>query len=435
MVTVSSVTRGSPADKAGMEPGDILLSINGHDINDVLDYRFYMTESVLSVLVHRGPELLTVKLEKDEYDDPGLEFETYLMDKKQRCRNACIFCFIDQMPKGCRESLYFKDDDDRLSFLQGNYITTTNLSDREIDRVCQMHLSPINISVHTTEPELRVFMMKNKNAGKVMDIMRRFADAGITMNGQIVLCKNINDGKHLDRSLTDLETLYPAMQSVSIVPCGLTAHRENLYHIEPFTPEDCRAVIKQIESFSSKCLKKHGSRIFFAADEFYLKGGVKLHKASYYEGYPQYENGVGMVACMYDELPYEIKGIDCDLSGRKATLITGEAAYPVICDMADMINKKTGAELVVKKIKNNFFGGGVTVSGLVVGSDITAQLNGEDKGECVFIPSVMLRSGEDVFLDDMTVGELSEKLGVPVHPVPSDASAATEIAEKLRNQD
>ena len=435
MVTVSSVTRGSPADKAGMEPGDILLSINGHDINDVLDYRFYMTESVLSVLVHRGPELLTVKLEKDEYDDPGLEFETYLMDKKQRCRNACIFCFIDQMPKGCRESLYFKDDDDRLSFLQGNYITTTNLSDREIDRVCQMHLSPINISVHTTEPELRVFMMKNKNAGKVMDIMRRFADAGITMNGQIVLCKNINDGKHLDRSLSDLENLYPAMQSVSIVPCGLTAHRENLYHIEPFTPEDCRAVIKQIESFSSKCLKKHGSRIFFAADEFYLKGGVKLHKASYYEGYPQYENGVGMVACMYDELPYEIKGIDCDLSGRKATLITGEAAYPVICDMADMINKKTGAELVVKKIKNNFFGGGVTVSGLVVGSDIAVQLNGEDKGECIFIPSVMLRSGEDVFLDDMTVGELSEKLGVPVYQVPSDASAATEIAEKLRNQD
>ena len=431
MVTVSSVTRGSPADKAGMEPGDILLSINGHDINDVLDYRFYMTESVLSVLVHRGPELLTVTLEKDEYDDPGLEFETYLMDKKQRCRNACIFCFIDQMPKGCRESLYFKDDDDRLSFLQGNYITTTNLSDREIDRVCQMHLSPINISVHTTEPELRVFMMKNKNAGKVMEIMRRFADAGITMNGQIVLCKNINDGKHLERSLTDLETLYPAMQSVSIVPCGLTAHRENLYHIEPFTPEDCRTVIKQIESFSSKCLKKHGSRIFFAADEFYLKGGVKLHKASYYEGYPQYENGVGMVACMYDELPYEIKGIDCDISGRKATLITGEAAYPVICDMADMINKKTGAELVVKKIKNNFFGGGVTVSGLVVGSDITAQLNGEDKGECVFIPSVMLRSGEDVFLDDMTVGELSEKLGVPVHSVPSDAAAAHEICEIL----
>ena len=432
MVTVSSVSAGSAAEKAGIMVDDIILSIDGHQIKDVLDYRFYITEPRLQIQIHRGPELLTVTLEKEEYEDPGLEFETYLMDEKQRCRNACIFCFIDQMPKGCRESLYFKDDDDRLSFLQGNYITTTNLSDDEIDRVCRMHLSPINISVHTTNPELRVFMMKNKNAGKVMSIMRKFADAGITMNGQIVLCKDINDGKELQRSMEDLQSLYPAMQSVSIVPCGLTAHRENLYHIEPFTPEDCRAVIKQIESFSSKCYKKYGSRIFFAADEFYLKGGVKLHKASYYEGYPQYENGVGMVACMYDELPYEIKQLDCDLSGRKATLITGEAAYEVIRDMAEMINKKTGAELVVKEIKNNFFGGGVTVSGLVVGADIAEQLKDTDCGECIFIPTVMLRHGEDVFLDDMTVPELSDKLGVPVYAVPSDAAAAGEIVEKLR---
>ena len=431
MVTVTSVCGGSPAEKAGILPGDILLSINGHDINDVLDYRFYITEPSLSVLLHRGPELLTVGIEKDEYDDPGLEFQTYLMDEKHRCRNACIFCFIDQMPPGCRDSLYFKDDDDRLSFLQGNYITTTNLSDEEIDRICRMHLSPINISVHTTDPELRVFMMKNKNAGKVMSIMRRFADAGITMNGQIVLCKDINDGAVLDASMRDLESLFPAMQSVSIVPCGLTAHRENLYHIEPFTPEDCRAVIKQIESFSSKCLKKHGSRIFFAADEFYLKGGVKLHKASYYEGYPQYENGVGMVACMYDELPSEIKRMNSDLDGVTATLITGEAAYPVIRDMADAINRKTGAKLCVRMIKNEFFGGCVTVSGLVVGRDIAEQMKGEDAGACVFIPSVMLRAGEDVFLDDMTVAELSEKLGVPVYTVPSDATAAGEIVQKL----
>ncbi|MBR4256764.1 MAG: DUF512 domain-containing protein [Clostridia bacterium] len=434
MVTVVNVVPGSAADRAGVKKGDILLDIDGHNINDVLDYRFYMTEQRIKMLIHRGPDLLTVTVDKDEYEDPGLEFETYLMDKKQRCKNACIFCFIDQMPKGCRESLYFKDDDDRLSFLQGNYITTTNLSDEEVDRVCRMHLSPINISVHTTEPELRVFMMKNKNAGKVMFIMRKFADAGITMNGQIVLCKNINDKEHLQKSMTDLETLFPAMQSVSIVPCGLTAHRENLYHIDPFTPEDCRSVIKQIESFSSKCYKKHGSRIFFAADEFYLRGGVKLHKASYYEGYPQYENGVGMVACMYDELPFEIKGIDEDLSGRKATLITGEAAYGVICDLADMVNKKTGAKLSVKMIKNNFFGGGVTVSGLVVGRDIAAQLKDCDAGECIFIPSVMLRKDEDVFLDDMTVKELSEKLGVPVYAVPSDATAASEIVRKLRIQ-
>ena len=434
MVTVKSVNTGSPAEKAGVKSGDILLSVDGHDIKDVLDYRFYITEPEIKLLLHRGPDLLTLTVKKDEYEDPGLEFETYLMDKKQRCKNACIFCFIDQMPKGCRDSLYFKDDDDRLSFLQGNYITTTNLTDEEIDRVCRMHLSPINISVHTTEPELRVFMMKNKNAGKVLSIMQKFAAAGITMNGQIVLCKNINDGEHLTKSLSDLEALYPSLQSVSVVPCGLTAHRQGLYPIEPFTPEDCRAVIKQIESFSSKCYKKHGSRIFFAADEFYIRGGVKLHKASYYEGYPQYENGVGMVSCMYDELPYEIKEIDCDLQGRKATLVSGEAAYGVISDMADMINKKTGAMLSVKMIKNNFFGGGVTVSGLVVGRDIAEQLKEYDKGECVFIPTVMLRKDEDMFLDDMTVSELSAKLGVPVYAVPSDATAAAEIARKLRIQ-
>ncbi len=431
MVTVASVNAGSAADMAGIKADDIIISIDGHPINDVLDYRFFITETELTVRIHRGAELFDVKLEKEEYEDPGLEFETYLMDKKQRCKNACIFCFIDQMPKGCRESLYFKDDDDRLSFLQGNYITTTNLSDDEVDRVCRMHLSPINISVHTTNPELRVFMMKNKNAGKVLAIMRKFAGAGITMNGQIVLCKNINDKAELDRSMTELETLYPALQSVSIVPCGLTAHRENLYHIDPFTPEDSREVIKQVEGFSAKCLKKHGSRIFFAADEFYLKGGVKLHRAPYYEGYPQYENGVGMVSCMYDELPYEIKRIKADLTGRRATLVTGEAAYGVIRDMADMINKKTGASLTVKMIKNEFFGGGVTVAGLVVGRDIAAQTEGADNGECVFIPSVMLRSGEDVFLDDMTVTELSEKLGVPVYAVPSDAAAAKEIVLKL----
>lgn len=429
MVKITSVTPGSPADRAGILPGDELISVNGNNINDVLDYRFYITEPRLSVLFHRGPELITVQIEKDEYEDPGLEFKTYLMDEKHRCRNACIFCFIDQMPKGCRESLYFKDDDDRLSFLQGNYITTTNLSDEEIDRIIKMHLSPINISVHTTDPELRVFMMKNKNAGKVLDIMRRFAAAGITMNGQIVLCKNINDKEALDRSMKDLETLYPQLQSVSIVPCGLTAHREGLYPIEPFDGADCAAVIKQVERFSDTCRRKHGSRIFFCADEFYIKAGKKLHPASYYEGYPQYENGVGMIACLYDELKYELKNVSADLSGVRVTLATGEAAYSAICDMAAAISRKTGLDCRVKMIKNEFFGGGVTVAGLVVGRDLQNQLSGCDTGSALFIPSVMLRSGEDVFLDDMTVKQLEDALGVPVIPVPSDASAAAEICE------
>ena len=429
MVRITSVVSGSPADRAGVAPGDELISVNGNNINDVLDYRFYVNEPRLSLLFHRGPELLTVQIEKDEYEDPGLEFKTYLMDEKHRCRNACIFCFIDQMPKGCRESLYFKDDDDRLSFLQGNYITTTNLSDNEIDRIIKMHLSPINISVHTTDPDLRVFMMKNKNAGKVLSIMRKFADAGIAMNGQIVLCKNINDKDALDRSMRDLETLYPQLQSVSIVPCGLTAHREGLYPIEPFDDKDCAAVIKQVERFSESCRKKHGSRIFFCADEFYIKAGKKLHPASYYEGYPQYENGVGMITCLYDELKYELRGIDCDLSGVSVTLATGEAAYSAICDMAAAISRKTGLDCRVKMIKNEFFGGGVTVAGLIVGRDLQNQLSGCDLGSALFIPSVMLRSGEDVFLDDMTTIQLQEALGVPVVPVPPDASAAAVICE------
>ena len=430
MVTITGVIPGSPADKAGMMPGDELISVNGNNVSDVLDYRFYINEPRLSMLFHRGPDLITVQIDKDEYDDPGLEFKTYLMDEKRRCRNACIFCFIDQMPKGCRESLYFKDDDDRLSFLQGNYITTTNLTDHEIDRIIKMHLSPINISVHTTEPELRVFMMKNKNAGKVLSIMQRFAEAGITMNGQIVLCKDINDKEHLDRTLTDLEALYPQLQSVSIVPCGLTAHRQGLYKIEPFDKADCAAVIKQVERFSDACKKKHGSRIFFCADEFYIKAEKKLHPASYYEGYPQYENGVGMISCLCDELKYEIKNIDCDLSGVKVTLITGEAAYTAICDMAAAISRKTGLDCRVKMIKNEFFGGGVTVTGLVVGTDIVKQLSGEDLGSALFVPSVMLRSGEDVFLDDMTLSELEKLLGVPVAAVNADATAAGQICDR-----
>ncbi|MBQ1847977.1 MAG: DUF512 domain-containing protein [Clostridia bacterium] len=429
MVRIESVIPGSPADKAGMTPGDELISVNGNDVSDVLDYRFYINEPRLTVLFHRGSDLMTAVIDKDEYEDPGLEFKTYLMDEKRRCKNACIFCFIDQMPKGCRESLYFKDDDDRLSFLQGNYITTTNLTENEIDRIIKMHLSPINISVHTTDPELRVFMMKNKNAGKVLSIMKRFAEAGITMNGQIVLCKDINDKEHLDRSMKDLEGLYPALQSVSIVPCGLTAHRQGLYKIEPFDKADCAAVIKQVERFSDSCKKKYGERIFFCADEFYIKAEKKLHPASYYEGYPQYENGVGMIACLYDELKHEMKGINSDLSGVRVTLITGEAAYAAICDMAAAIQRKTGLCCLVRMIKNEFFGGAVTVAGLVVGRDIIKQLEGCDLGSALFLPSVMLRAGEDVFLDDTTLSELEEKLGVPVVRVTPDASAASEICE------
>ena len=423
MVTITGVEKASPAAKHGILPGDILISINGHDINDVLDYRFRLTEKKITLLIHRGPDLKEITIKKDEYSDIGLEFETYLMDKKHSCRNKCVFCFIDQLPKGMRDTLYFKDDDSRLSFLMGNYITLTNLSEEDVDRIIEMKTSPINVSVHTTNPELRVKMMKNKNAGKVLSYLRRFADAGISLNCQIVLCKGINDGKELERSMTDLAALYPSLVGVSIVPAGITNYREGLCHLEPFTAEEAGEVIDTIDKFGEKCLKKFGTRLFFSSDELYIEAGRELPGEDYYEGYPQIENGVGMIRSMNGEFTDELDFLDeYDLEKpRKVSVATGAAAYDFIKSLADRLCEQVPTlECHVYKIINDFFGHNITVAGLLTGKDLANQLNGKDLGDRLLIPRVTLRSEGDVFLDDTTPEWLSEQLGgIEVVPVES----------------
>ena len=427
MVTITGVEKASPAAKHGILPGDILISINGHDINDVLDYRFRLTEKKITLLIHRGPDLKEITIKKDEYSDIGLEFETYLMDKKHSCRNKCVFCFIDQLPKGMRDTLYFKDDDSRLSFLMGNYITLTNLSEEDVDRIIEMKTSPINVSVHTTNPELRVKMMKNKNAGKVLSYLRRFADAGISLNCQIVLCKGINDGKELERSMTDLAALYPSLVGVSIVPAGITNYREGLCHLEPFTAKEAGEVIDTIDKFGEKCLKKFGTRLFFSSDELYIEAGRELPGEDYYEGYPQIENGVGMIRSMDGEFTDELDFLnEYDLEKpRKVSVATGAAAYDFIKSLADRLCEQVPTlECHVYKIINDFFGHNITVAGLLTGKDLANQLNGKDLGDRLLIPRVTLRSEGDVFLDDTTPEWLSEQLGglevVPVESTGND---------------
>lgn len=423
MVTITGVEKASPAAKHGILPGDILISINGHDINDVLDYRFRLTEKKITLLIHRGPDLKEITIKKDEYSDIGLEFETYLMDKKHSCRNKCVFCFIDQLPKGMRDTLYFKDDDSRLSFLMGNYITLTNLSEEDVDRIIEMKTSPINVSVHTTNPELRVKMMKNKNAGKVLSYLRRFADAGISLNCQIVLCKGINDGKELERSMTNLAALYPSLVGVSIVPAGITNYREGLCHLEPFTAEEAGEVIDTIDKFGEKCLKKFGTRLFFSSDELYIEARRELPGEDYYEGYPQIENGVGMIRSLDGEFTDELDFLDeYDLEKpRKVSVATGAAAYDFIKSLADRLCEQVPTlECHVYKIINDFFGHNITVAGLLTGKDLANQLNGKDLGDRLLIPRVTLRSEGDVFLDDTTPEWLSEQLGgIEVVPVES----------------
>ena len=428
MVKITGVTPRSRGEKNGIKQGDILLSINGREIRDVLDYRFFLTDNKVELLLSRDGEDYTVTIKKQQYDDIGLEFETPLMDKKQSCHNKCIFCFIDQLPEGMRETLYFKDDDSRLSFLHGNYITLTNLQKKDIDRIIEMHISPINISVHTTNPELRVKMMHNKRAGEVLSYMRRLADAGISLCGQIVLCRGINDGEELLRSMRDLSELFPAMQSVSIVPAGLTKFREKLYPLTHYTKDEAREIISVIDGFAEKMKKTHGQRIFYAADELYLKAELPLPDEDYYEGYSQIENGVGMIRSMRDEFECELEYIEELLSEfkapRRVSVATGVAAYESLVSMAKKLESCVpGLEINVYKIINHFFGESITVAGLLTGKDISEQLANKDLGECLFFPENMLRSGEDIFLDDMTPTELSEKLGVRVAPGSNDGAS------------
>jgi len=427
MVTITGVLPRSRAAKNGIQPGDILLEINGYPIRDVLDYRFRLTEKTVTLKLHREAELIEVTIRKGEYDDIGLEFGTPLMDKKHRCENGCIFCFIDQNPEGMRESIYFKDDDSRLSFLHGNYITLTNLHDEDIDRILEMHISPINVSVHTTNPELRVKMMKNKRAGQVLSYMKRMADAGTKLRGQIVLCKGINDGEELDRSMRDLCAFYPALDSVSVVPAGLTRYRKKLHPLEAFTGEECRSIIKQINTFGDACREKYGERIFYAADEFYVKGELPLPDGEYYGEYTQIENGVGMLTSFEEEFHTMLRMLEDDEkpSAREVSVATGEAAYGMITRLTEELERECpGFTCHVHCIKNNFFGGHVTVTGLLTGQDIAEQLSvpGRKLGEELFLSRTTLRSEGDLFLCGMSPAELEEKLSTPITFTESDGA-------------
>ena len=433
MVEITGIEKNSPAAKAHIVAGDILVSINGNPITDVLDYRFYITEKKLDITLDRRGETVSVTIKKPQYDDIGLEFATYLMDKKHSCKNKCVFCFIDQNPKGMREDIYFKDDDSRLSFCFGNYITLTNLTDADIDRVIKMRISPINISVHTTNPELRVKMMKNKNAGTSLRFLDRLRDGDIAMNAQIVLCKNLNDGVELERTLNDLSAYYPHIESIAVVPSGLTKHREGLYPLEPFNKEDARKVIEQIDRKRAENEKVYGERIIQAADEWYLKAELPLPDESYYDGYPQLDNGVGCITNQKDEISAEIEALTEDGfsldTPREVSVVTGMAAYDFIRSAVKNLEKHfPGLTVHVYGVVNRFFGESITVSGLLTGGDMYEYLKDKPLGQTVFIPSVTLRHEGDLFLDNMSLDEFTEKLGVPVVPVTNDGA---EFADKL----
>lgn len=408
------------AAAAGIRAGDTLLSINGNEIADVLDYRFYLADEHLTLSLLRDGAPLTVTIDKEIYDDIGLLFETPLMDRKKCCANRCVFCFIDQLPKGLRPSLYFKDDDARLSFLHGNYITLTNLYDKDIDRIIKMHISPVNVSVHTTNPALRCEMMGNRRAGEVLSYLKKLARGGIDLRLQIVLCRGINDGKELSRSMRELAALHPAVTSVSIVPAGLTRYREGLFPLTPFTPEECRAVIRQVNDYGEHCRRKTGNRIFCCADEFYLKAGMPLPPEEYYGEYEQLENGVGMIRATEEDFVRELPFVEEYFPQpvpvrRRVTLATGKAATALMRRLAARLTARVPWLTVdICEIENRFFGPEITVSGLLTGKDIAEQLSGKDLGDALLLPANTLRAERDLFLCGMTPAELSEKLSVPL---------------------
>ncbi len=426
-VKIFDVTTGSHADKAGIKKGETLLSINSNEIVDVLDYRFYQVNRKLTLEVaDEDKNVRTIEMTKGEYEEIGLEFETYLMDKQHSCRNKCIFCFIDQLPKGMRESLYFKDDDSRLSFLFGNYITLTNITEHEIDRIIKMHISPINVSVHTTNPELRCKMMNNRFAGDTLKYLKRFADAGITLNCQIVSCPGINDGDELVRTLTDLENL--GVNMTAIVPVGLTRYRENLYPLVPYNKEAAGQTIDIIEKMGDECVKKHGRRIFFPGDEFYLLAEREIPSPEFYEDFSALEDGIGMIAYLTDDVGWKLEELDADESlCHKVTMACGEGVFPYMKRIMSMINEKfPNITINTRAIKNNFFGGGVNVSGLVTGGDLIDQLRGDDLGDRLIIPSSMLRFENDLFLDDVSTDDVERELGVTLVPVNNNGNDLVE---------
>ena len=425
--TVKKILLGSIAEELDIEKGDKLLSINGEPIEDIFDYQFLIQDSYIEVLVEKADgEQWLLEVDKDPDEDLGVEFENGLMDEYRHCHNKCVFCFIDQMPPGMRETLYFKDDDSRLSFLQGNYVTLTNMSDHDVERICRYHLSPINISFQTMNPELRCKMLNNRFAGEALKKVDVLNEAGIRMNGQIVLCKGLNDGAELEYSIRQLMHYIPNLESVSVVPVGLSKYREGLYPLEPFDGREAAVVIDLIEGYQRECYEKFGTHFVHASDEWYILAGRELPEAERYDGYLQLENGVGMLRLFMDEFQAALeetkeKGL---LPGGEEkgeiSLATGLLAYPYMERMASTLMEECpGLKINVYSIKNHFFGENITVSGLLTGQDILAQLLDKELGSKLFLPENVLRSGEDIFLDDMTVGDLEKTLQVPIYIVKS----------------
>jgi putative radical SAM enzyme (TIGR03279 family) len=416
------VDKDSPAKKAGIKVGERLLSINHEPIRDVLDYRYYSAHDDLQLeILDKKNQRRIVRVRKDEYENLGLSFDEYLMDEQRSCKNNCVFCFIDQLPKNMRETLYYKDDDVRLSFLMGNYITLTNLSNEDIERIIKLKISPINLSIHATDPDVRVRMMKNPKAGNGYEIMSRFAAQGIYMQGQIVLVPGYNDKAHLLRSMKDLGKLYPYLQSVSIVPVGLTKYREGLTELRMFSKEEATGVIRQVSHFAEEFQAEHGSRMFFLADEWFVKAAMELPGVEYYEDFLQIENGVGLMASLKQEVNLALKDGIPACSKASLSIATGVAAAPFIRDLVDTISEKcNNLSCDVYAIHNHFFGENITVSGLVTGQDIERSLAGKKLGDRLLIPSSMLKHGENLFLDDMTVQELETKLQIRIVPVAND---------------
>ena len=415
---ITAIDRHSPAERAGVQVGEQLLSINGHPIVDVLDYRFYGYDplSHLELKTVAG-NVRHVTCRKAEGQDLGLNFDTYLMDEMRSCANHCLFCFVDQMPPGMRSTLYFKDDDARLSFLLGNYITLTNLTEREAQRIIDLHISPINVSVHATDPQLHCTMLGNKNAARSLDYIQAFCKAGIVMNGQIVVCPGWNDGDQLRRTLRDLTEWQ--FSSCSLVPVGITKYRQGLAKLRPVDRDCARDIIAIAEEFGLENLRRFGTRRFFCADELFLRAGLELPQEDYYEGYRQLENGVGMMRLFEDEFRAELDRPHRIYGTKQIDVVTGTMAGPLITGLMDELHRQYPMiDVKVHVVKNNFFGGNVGVAGLVTATDIIAQCEGKLKSGTLGIPAVMLREEKDTFLDDMTIAQLGERLGVKVEVLP-----------------
>ncbi len=430
---VKEVLPDSIAAEMGIEPGDKLLSINGNEIEDVFDYHYYINDENVILLIQKPDgEEWELEIEKYYEEDLGIVFEQGLMDEYRSCRNKCMFCFIDQMPKGMRDTLYFKDDDSRLSFLQGNYITLTNMSDHDIDRILKYHLEPINISFHTTNPELRCRMLHNRFAGESLKKVDRFYEGGIQMNGQIVLCKGINDGEELERSIRDLSKYLPLLQSVSVVPAGLTKFRDGLYPLEPFTKEDAKEVIAVIEKWQEVFYEKYGLHFIHAGDEWYINAGMEMPREERYDGYLQLENGVGMIRLLQNEFEESFGVLKGDDRQVEVSMATGFAAYDYLKEMTEKLKMKyPNVKIHLYKIRNDFFGEQITVAGLITGQDLMKQLKGQPLGECLLIPCNMLRNGEEVFLDDTTLSEVKETLQVEIDVV---KSSGHDLIEAILNR-